>query len=83
MNYRYIDVDDSISFHILFEKIYIYCKYRYITQPYLRIYDFRKYMVLRYFNHLMWMEYSKQLQPGMISPLGVGLQYSCFIVNGP
>ena len=31
---NYIDVDDSVSFHISFEKILIYLKYRYIAQPY-------------------------------------------------
>ena len=32
---NYINVDDSISFHISFEKISIYFKYRYIAQPYI------------------------------------------------
>ena len=30
---NYIDVDDSVLFHIAFEKISIYFKYRYTAQP--------------------------------------------------
>ena len=30
---NYIDVDGSVSFHISFEKISLYLKYRYIAQP--------------------------------------------------